>query len=222
MHDLIFKGRLALANLRWWKGRCWFKIHFSTIGFNFKKNPLLSSSSLPAESMATKIRMNKFLMYVPKQRQKMVFRAVGMVFGLIMGPWRSFFGLIQAPVTAGQRRELPVAASSSGVRLMQSMTKTVPLLNTKFPYFFLALVRRALQMWRQGQKQPVFPLFLHASQPCSWSTGSSPWLLNWEKKMLLFQVTNESSLLVHSMHDCIVKSSLNHSLRKMLLIISPF
>lgn len=36
------------------------------------------------------------------------------------------------------------------------------------------------------------------------------------------QVTNESSLLVHSMHDCIVKSSLNHSLRKMLLIISPF
>lgn len=71
----------------------------------------------------------------------------------------------QAPVTEGQRRELPVAASISGVRLMQSMAKTMLLLNTKFPNFFLALVRRALQMWRWGQKQPVFPLFVHASQP---------------------------------------------------------
>lgn len=160
---------------------------------------------ISAEKIATKIKTNTFLVYVPKQCQQMVFRAVGVaVWAVQWGHEDHVLGWGQTPVTAGQRREMPVAASSSGVRLTQSVTKTMPLLNTKFPYFFLALVRRALQMWRQGQKQPVFPLFLHASQPCSWGTGSSLWLLNWEKKMLLFQVSNESSLLVHGMHDCIV------------------
>lgn len=72
---------------------------------------------ISTEAIATKIRMNKFLMYIPKQRQKVVFRAVGMaVWAAQWGHEDHALGWGQAPVTARQKRELPVAASSSGVK----------------------------------------------------------------------------------------------------------
>lgn len=66
-----------------------------------------------AVAIAIKIRTNKFLMYVPKQHEKVVFRAVGMaIWAAQWGHEDHALGWRQAPVSAEQRRDLPVAASS--------------------------------------------------------------------------------------------------------------
>lgn len=83
--------------------------------------------------------MNKFPPYVPGQHQKVVCRAAG------VATWAA---------QQGREDHGPgwMPAASSGVRVMQSMTKTMSLLRTKFPHFFLAVLKKALQMWGEGQK----------------------------------------------------------------------
>lgn len=88
-----------------------------------RKNTLLSSPSLPVLPINVlfyfrrgnhhKIRMNRFSTYVPGQHQKVVCRAAGIAIQAAQqGHEDHAPGWMQAPVTAGQRRELPVAASS--------------------------------------------------------------------------------------------------------------
>jgi len=57
--------------------------------------------------------MNKFPTYVPGQHEKVMCRAAGVAIqGARQGHGDHAPGWMQAPVTAGQRRELPAAANS--------------------------------------------------------------------------------------------------------------
>lgn len=57
--------------------------------------------------------MNKFATFVPGQRQKVVCRAAGIaIWAALQGHENHALDWMQAPISAGQRRELPVAASN--------------------------------------------------------------------------------------------------------------